>query len=137
MRFFVDTSIFIDCLRKNVVPSSRQFLESLGNDHTGFTSSITVAELSVGAHLAQRKDALEKTLHLLEIVEIIDLDARIAIEAGEIYASLVKKGKTVELTDCLIAATALSTGITKIVTRNIKHFDRIQEITAIEPENIG
>jgi tRNA(fMet)-specific endonuclease VapC len=66
MRSFI-TSIFIDCLRKNIVPSSRQFLESLGNEHTGFISSITVAELSVGAHLAQRKNALEKTLQLLEI----------------------------------------------------------------------
>jgi predicted nucleic acid-binding protein len=55
--------------------------------------SITVAELSVGAHLAQRKNALEKTLQLLEITEIIDLDTKIAIEAGEIYASLVKKEK--------------------------------------------
>ncbi|MFA0823714.1 MAG: type II toxin-antitoxin system VapC family toxin [Methanomethylovorans sp.] len=47
MRFFRDTSIFI------VVPSSRQFLESLGNEHTGFISSITVGELSVGAYLAR------------------------------------------------------------------------------------
>ncbi len=136
MRFFIDTSIFIDCLRKNIVPSSRQFLESLGNEHTGFISSITVAELSVGAHLAQRKNALEKTLQLLEITEIIDLDTKIAIEAGEIYASLVKKGKTVELTDCLIAATALSVGLNRVVTRNIKHFERIPEIVAVEPENI-
>jgi hypothetical protein len=30
--------------------------------------------LSVGAHLSQRSDALEKTLELLSIVEIIDID---------------------------------------------------------------
>ena len=66
MRSFI-TSIFIDCLRKNIVPSSRQFLGSLGNEHTGSISSITVAEISAGAHLAQRKNALEKTLQLLEI----------------------------------------------------------------------
>ncbi|QLC50739.1 type II toxin-antitoxin system VapC family toxin [Methanolobus zinderi] len=136
MRFFVDTSIFIDCLRRNVVPSSRHFLESFGGEHIGFTSSITVAELSVGAHLAQREDALKKTLQLLEIVEIIDIDSKIAIDAGKIYASLVKEGKTIELNDCLIAATALSAGMNAIVTRNIKHFDRIPGITAVEPENI-
>ena len=53
MNFFVDTSIFVDCLRKNVVPSSKRFLESVGDEHVGFTSSITVAELSVGAHLSK------------------------------------------------------------------------------------
>ncbi len=41
MKFFVDTSIFVDCLRKNVIPSSKYFLESFGDEHTGFTSSIT------------------------------------------------------------------------------------------------
>lgn len=136
MRFFLDTSIFVDCLRKNVVSSSRTVLESLGDENTGFISTITVAELSVGAHLAQRKDALEKTLDLLEIIEIIDLDTNIATKAGEIYASLVKEGKMVELNDCMIAATALYLGINEIVTRNIKHFERIPEITTIEPENI-
>jgi hypothetical protein len=30
----------------------------------------------------------------------------------------------------------LSVGLNKVVTRNIKHFERIPEIVAIEPENI-
>jgi tRNA(fMet)-specific endonuclease VapC len=44
MKFFVDTSIFVDCLRKEVVPSSKSFLELIGNEYSGYTSSITVAE---------------------------------------------------------------------------------------------
>jgi len=43
MNFFVDTSIFVDCLRKNVVPSSKRFFAAFGDEHIGFTSSITVA----------------------------------------------------------------------------------------------
>jgi hypothetical protein len=45
--------------------------------------------LSVGAHLSQRSDALEKTLELLSIVEIIDIDKD--VEGGKIYSKLEKK----------------------------------------------
>jgi tRNA(fMet)-specific endonuclease VapC len=62
-----------------------------------FTSAITVAELSVGAHLSQRIDALEKTLELLSIVEIIDIDKDVAVEGGKIYSKLAEKGESIEL----------------------------------------
>ena len=136
MKFFVDTSVFIDCLRKETVPSSIAFLENLEAGHSGYTSSITVAELSVGAHLSRNPEALEKTLELLNIVEVIDLDSKIAIDAGKIYAGLVRSGKRIELNDCLIAATALSLGINRIVTRNVKHFVRISDVEVLTPEEI-
>ena len=137
MIFFVDTSIFVDCLRKNVVPSSKRFLESVGEMHIGFTSSITVAELSVGAHLSKQTSAIEKTLDILNIVKVVSIDQDVAIEGGKIYSDLVKNGKTIELNDCLIAATSLSMGISKIVTRNISHFERIEQVEVLTPEDLG
>ena len=137
MIFFVDTSIFVDCLRKNVVPSSKRFLESVGERQIGFTSSITVAELSVGAHLSKQTSAIEKTLDILNIVEVVSIDQDVAIEGGKIYSDLVKNGKTIELNDCLIAATSLSMGISKIVTRNISHFERIEQVEVLTPEDLG
>ena len=134
MKFFLDTSIFVDCLRKEVIPSSINFLERLGDEYSGYTSSITAAELSVCAHLSKSPDALERTLELLNIVEVIDLDSKIAIDAGKIYADLIKSGKRIELNDCLIAATALSLGINRVVTRNKKHFFRIKDIEAVTPK---
>lgn len=137
MIFFVDTSIFVDCLRKNVVLSSKHFLESIGEEHTVLTSSITVAELSVGAHLSKQISAIEKTLDILNIVEVVSIDQDIAIDGGKIYSDLVKNGKTIELNDCLIAATSLSMGISKIVTRNINHFERIEQVEVLIPEDLG
>jgi len=64
---------------------------------------ITVAELSVGAYKSPRKDALEKTLKLLSIVNVVDLSRETAV-GGRIYAELMKKGEGIELNDCLIAA---------------------------------
>jgi len=67
----------------------------------------------VGAYRSSRKDALEKTLTLLSLVEVIDLDRDIAAEGGRIYAELTGKGREIELNDCLIAATSLSQGISR------------------------
>jgi len=137
MRFFVDTSIFVDCLRKDVVLASKSFIESLLDANTGYTSTITVAELSVGAHLSPKKDALKKTLNLLAPVILVDIDRNIALEGGSIYSSLIKSGEEIELNDCLIGAAAIFTGIDAIVTRNKKHFRRIEGIRAITPEEAG
>ncbi len=137
MKLLIDTSIFIDCLRRKVVNSSIYFLESLITDNVGFTSAITVAELSVGAHLSRRKDALDKTLELISIVEVVDINTDVAVEGGKIYSRLAKEGETIELNDCLISATAISQGINKIVTRNINHFERIKEIEVFTPEDLG
>jgi tRNA(fMet)-specific endonuclease VapC len=54
MKVFVDTSIFVDCLRSNPISSSKDFLKRIEGKNNGFTSTIVVAELSVGAYLSQK-----------------------------------------------------------------------------------
>jgi tRNA(fMet)-specific endonuclease VapC len=137
MKFLVDTSIYVDNLRKNPVSASNSFLKSLQDVNTGFISTITVAELSVGAYLSQKKDALKKTLDLLTPVTLINIDRDVALEGARIYSSLIKNGEEIELNDCLIAASASSVGIHEIVTRNIKHFKRIKGINPTTPEELG
>ena len=138
MKLFIDTSVFIDVLRSKQVESSKSLFKSLQeSSNKGFTSVITVAELSVGAYRSPRKDALEKTLKLLSIVNVVDLSRETAVEGGRIYAELMKKGEEIELNDCLIAATSLSLGIHEIVTRDTDHFNRIENIRAVTPEDLG
>jgi tRNA(fMet)-specific endonuclease VapC len=67
----------------------------------------------------------------------MDLTRETALEGGRLYAKLIKKGEEIELNDCLIAASALSLGIHEIVTRDIDHFNRIENIRAITPEELG
>jgi len=50
---------------------------------------------------------------------------------------LMKKGEEIELNDCPIAATSLSLGIHEIVTRDTDHFNRIENIRAVTPEELG
>ena len=137
MKLFIDTSIFVDVLRSKQVESSKLLFKSLQEgSNKGFTSVITVAELSVGAYRSPRKDALEKTLKLLSIVNVVDMSREIAIEGGRIYAELMKEGEEIELNDCLIAATSLSLRIHEIVTRDTDHFNRIENIRAVTPEDL-
>jgi tRNA(fMet)-specific endonuclease VapC len=82
-----------------------------------------VAELSVGAHLSPKSDAIEKTLDSIFLVSVINLNMDIAVVGGEIYLKLVRRGLEIELNDCLIAATSLSIGISEIVTRNVDRFE--------------
>ena len=137
MKLFIDTSIFVDVLRTVQSKSSKLLFKSLQMEHEAFTSSITVAELSVGAFRSPKRDALEKTLKLLSLAHVIDLTGETALEGGRLYAKLVKKGEEIELNDCLIAASALSLGIHEIVTRDSDHFNRIENIRAITPEELG
>ncbi len=138
MKLFIDTSIFVDALRTKQVESSKSLFKSLQEGSSkGFTSVITVAELSVGAYRSPRKDALEKTLKFLSLLNVVDLSRETAVEGGRIYAELMKKGEEIELNDCLIAATSLSLSIHEIVTRDIDHFNRIENIKAMTPEELG
>ena len=137
MKFFIDTSIFVDVLRTDFKPSSKRFLESIEKENKGFSSVITTAELSVGAYRSNREDSIRRTLDLLSIVDLVDVNEVIALESGKIFADLMDKGKIIELNDCIIAASSLSLGIKRIITRNIEHFHRIKGVEAIEPEELG
>jgi tRNA(fMet)-specific endonuclease VapC len=134
MKFFIDTSIFVDVLRTEFKPSSKRFLESIEKENKGFSSVIT---LSVGAYRSNREDSIHRTLDLLSIVDLMDVNEVIALESGKIFADLMDKGKIIELNDCIIAASSLSLGIKRIITRNIEHFHRIKGVEAIEPEELG
>ncbi|KUK72338.1 MULTISPECIES: type II toxin-antitoxin system VapC family toxin [Methanobacterium] len=137
MKFFIDTSIFVDVLRTEFKPSSKRFLESIEKENKGFSSVITTAELSVGAYRSNREDSIRRTLDLLSIVDLVDVNEVIALESGKIFADLMDKGKIIELNDSIIAASSLSLGIKRIITRNIEHFHRIKGVEAIEPEELG
>jgi tRNA(fMet)-specific endonuclease VapC len=92
-------------------------------------------ELSAGSRLSLKSDTIEKTKALLAYVEIVNLTGTIAREGGEICPSFKEREK-IEFNDCLIAATVLSLDIREIITRNCDHLTRINNLTAIVPEDL-
>lgn len=91
-------------------------------------SSITVSELYYGVYKSQM---VEKNLQALALflapLNIVNYDEKASIEYGKIRALLESNGKTIGSLDMLIAAHALSLGIT-LVTNNVKEFERIDRL---------
>lgn len=121
----IDTSIFIEYLRsKN---RGQTILANLPIDSVLYVSSITVFELYSGATDIRKRQDVDA---LLQGVFILPLNAATAKNAGLIYQDLRKRGSMIEVTDILIAATALANDL-PVKTLNIGHFQRISELVIL------
>ena len=109
----VDTDILINFLRGK--PKARDFLISLMENSSLYCSAITIAELFAG----MREHERDKTTELINGLTIIDVTRDIAERAG-IYRR-DEKSLTLELDDCLIAASAFMHKCT-LATGNGKHY---------------
>ena len=87
-------------------------------------SSITLAELRFGADAkgSRRLHRLIETF--VASVAVMPFDSAAADRFGPVANALAKRGEPIGTFDTLIAAHALSLGLT-LVTNNIKHFGRV------------
>lgn len=130
----LDTTFLIDVLR------GRTTVEQLEEQLAEATIAITVAAPSVmelvrGLHLASNakhvtKRELARITEILSSLEVLSFDKESAMLAGEIEASLINAGKTIDVEDVMIAAIAIKND-EPLVTRNAKHFGRIQGLKVI------
>lgn len=107
-------------------------LEALNPGEPVRLSSIVVSELSYGAQKGRWKKANMALLEqfLLDF-QVAAFDERAAHTCGTVRAALEKKGKPIGPMDTLIAAHAVSLGMT-LVTHNVREFNRV---TGLEVEN--
>ena len=90
----------------------------------------SIVELFKGIYLKDnikniKSDEVEKIKNAISSYENYNLDKDGAILAGEIEADLLNRGERIDIEDILIGAIAKQNG-EKLITRNIKHFDRIK-----------
>ncbi|MGM0467506.1 MAG: type II toxin-antitoxin system VapC family toxin [Promethearchaeati archaeon] len=64
-------------------------------------------------------------------MQFIPLGIKETMKSSEIYDELSSRGKIIEANDILIASIMLSNGINKIITRNKRHFERIESLEII------
>lgn len=90
-------------------------------------SAITVAELRFGA--TRRKSARLHSLvdSFIGNIAVMPFDEACAAEFGVIASELADRGSPIGEFDALIAAHAMSLGVT-LVTNNLKHFHRIRNL---------
>ncbi len=120
----LDTDICIEILRgNNLVIENR-----LRCDERIAICFMTVGELFYGAERSKFK---YKNLNLVDefllSIDIINTDIEILKKFGELKSTLYKKNIMLPDADILIASTSL-TKCSKLVTGNIKHFDRFDNL---------
>ena len=121
----LDTNVLSEVLRKQPSMAVMKALHALRPEQR-FASEITRYELRAGAALLDNAGRLwQRTQQqVLTLVQWLPFDARAAMAAADIGASLRRLGHPVEETDLFIAATALVHGFS-VSTRNVRHFERV------------
>ena len=121
MKIIVDTSVWIEYL-KNSSPVAENLDQQLlaGNI---FTLGPVVAELLHGARTEKDYRFLKNSIDGLSYVET---DIEDWIKAGSISFKLRRKGVTIPITDCLIAAVAIRQNAS-VMTYD-RHFESIPDL---------
>lgn len=132
-KYLLDTNICIHYLKSEFDIPQKIF--DVGAENC-YISELTVMELLYGAARGNEKNRennmqnaylIENKIFKDRVIPVRVAFERFAIEKAKLKAS----GKFIGEIDTLIAATALATEMT-LVTRNVKHFERIE---GLEIEN--
>ena len=127
MRYLLDTNICIYIAKQKPRAVLARF-ERMRPGDVGM-SVITYLELLYGAWKSERKDENVALIQELErLIPVLPLDAIAGRHFGRVRADLERKGSSIGAYDLLIAAHAMSLGLT-LVTNNAREFRRIAELT--------
>jgi tRNA(fMet)-specific endonuclease VapC len=94
-------------------------------------SSITLAELRFGVEAKRSRRLRTAITAFVKDVYVAPFDESAAERFGVVAAALASRGKAIGTFDTLIAAHALSLGVT-VVTNNAKHF---RQVAGLKVEN--
>ena len=127
MQYLLDTNICI-YLIKQKPPKVLARFQTLALSDIGI-SSITVAELEYGVCKSQQQKKNRSALmQFLIPLEIVEFDQAAATRYGSIRSDLESRGLVIGAMDMLIAAHALSLGVT-LVSNNVREFSRVDNLS--------
>jgi tRNA(fMet)-specific endonuclease VapC len=87
-------------------------------------SAITLAELNFGAQAKRSQKIRNAIRRFTSDIAVVPFDEASAGRFGVVAAALATRGQPIGLYDTLVAAQALSLGLT-VVTNNTRHFSRV------------
>jgi tRNA(fMet)-specific endonuclease VapC len=124
VRYLLDTNVCVDYLTGRYPRVVTRF-QRMSPDDLGL-SSVVVAELRYGAdHSARRRANHARIDVLIAEIECLPFDLPAAATYGRVRAFLESRGTRIGPNDMLIAAHALSRGLT-VVTDNLAEFRRVK-----------
>jgi len=89
-------------------------------------SSITLAELQFGVEAKRSKRLRSAVAAFASDVQVAPFDESAAERFGVLAATLAAKGKPIGTFDTLVAAHALSLGVTMVTNNTNKHFRQVE-----------
>lgn len=111
---------------------AKERISKLDADGRQATTSVNAFELFYGAHKSRLiEENTKETRRLLSRLLVLPLGASSAERAGHIFATLEKKGESLDFRDAMIAGIAMENRLT-IVTRNKSDFARVPGISIEE-----
>ncbi len=121
----IDTSFLIDFFQ-----GESEAVEFMKNN----LFTLRINELIVYEFLCGNLSSNDENLFLKAIQSIPSLEFKreSSLFSSKFFRDGRKSGKTLGHQDCMIAGCYFSHGVSKIVTRNVKHFSNIKEIEVIE-----
>ncbi|MGH7867559.1 MAG: PIN domain-containing protein [Candidatus Dormibacteraceae bacterium] len=125
----LDTDVVSNLMRRRPSPNLKsQLAEAHAAGQTLHTTTITLGELCYGAYKANRIELFELAIQILSSVQILDFDQPSAQHYGRLRADFERQGIRLADPDLRIASTVLTHTAT-LVTGNIRHFERIPELS--------
>ena len=137
MKYLLDTNIISELRKPNGNVNVKAFVKDIRNEDL-YLSVITIGEIAAGIKkLGDRKKSVELSIWLeKELMDwfeerIITIDIQTMLQWGD---QQFKANRTLPVMDSLIAATAITYGLT-LVTRNTKDFVDYENLLLINPWN--
>ena len=126
MKYLFDTDVISALLRGDAMTKLHQRIARVPI-RSQCTSTITLAELSYGAHKLGKVDLYARIKVVLSELEILSFDVAAAEKYGPLRAQLERKGLELDEADLRIACIALVNDCT-LITGNTRHFARLDEL---------
>lgn len=125
----LDTTAIIDYFKGD--PSIKKLVDTVKEPIV--TTQINYLEIFFGIDMENSKHRSEVDFYeeFFDQVSPLPLDRNASRLSSEIYWKLKKAGRNVGKFDCIIAGVFLSHGVTKIISRNVKHFENIPAVVVL------
>ncbi len=126
----MDTTAIIDLFKgdKNLIKLLEKTKTPVVSTQMNYLELMFGLDISKGDHIRE----MEYYDELFEEVHTLPLNKEASKKAAKIFWNLKRSGNTIDKFDCIVAGILLSSGIDKIITRNVKHFEKISGIKVLK-----
>lgn len=126
MIYTLDTNAVAEVLRDNAT-FIRRIANALDRNDGVTLNAITYFETRRGLFLPTFRRKLATFEEFANLFSVLPLDTKALDISADIYQNLRRQGTPLEDADILIAGTAIA-NYAVLVTRNLKHFERIENL---------